>query len=99
MSRSHGRPSIMLYEDMQSMTRNSVDKLIPSAYTGRITSPKVCLTSPLNPISGVIFRVNAFSSSPRHRGGELGDAPQIIDLGQDDATMVEPDDSSTKDKI
>ena len=26
------------------------------------------------------------------------DAPRIIDLGQDDATMAEPDDSSTKDK-
>ena len=25
-------------------------------------------------------------------------APQIIDPGQDDATMAEPDDSSTKDK-
>ncbi|KAF3513134.1 hypothetical protein F2Q69_00005726 [Brassica cretica] len=31
----------------------------------RVTSPAVCLTSPLNPMSGVILRVRALSSSPR----------------------------------
>ncbi|KAF2578986.1 hypothetical protein F2Q68_00005014 [Brassica cretica] len=36
-----------------------------SAYTGRIASPAVCLTSPLNPMSGVTLRVRVLSSSPR----------------------------------
>ena len=35
-------------------------------------------------------------SNPFQEGGN--DAPRIIDPGQDDATMAEPDDSSTKDK-
>ncbi|KAF3568112.1 hypothetical protein DY000_02013402 [Brassica cretica] len=39
--------------------------LTPSAYTGRITTPAVCLTSPLKPMSGVTLRVRVFSSSPR----------------------------------
>ena len=33
--------------------------------TGRITSPGVCLPSPLNPMSGVTLRVRVFSSNPR----------------------------------
>ncbi|KAF2532844.1 hypothetical protein F2Q70_00030529 [Brassica cretica] len=39
--------------------------LTPSAYTGRITYLAVCLTSPLNPMSGVTLRVRVLSSSPR----------------------------------
>ncbi|KAF2561162.1 hypothetical protein F2Q70_00017090 [Brassica cretica] len=50
---------------MQSTTRNLVAVLTPSAYTRRMTSPVVYLTSPLNPTSGVTFRVRAFSSSPK----------------------------------
>ena len=60
-----GRPKITLYADWQSTTRSLVDMLTPSAYTGRITSPAVFLTSPLNPMSGVTLRVRVLSSSPR----------------------------------
>ena len=55
----------MLYADWQSTTRNLVDRLIPSAYTSRVTSPAVCLTSPLNPMTGVTLHVRVLSSSPR----------------------------------
>ena len=55
----------MFYADWQSTTRNLVDRLIPSEYTGRTTSLAVCLTSPLNPMGGVTLRVRVFSSNPR----------------------------------
>ncbi|WZZ61274.1 hypothetical protein YC2023_061381 [Brassica napus] len=55
----------MLNADWQSTTRNLVDILTPSAYTGRIASLAVCLTSPLNPMSGVTLHVWVLSSRNR----------------------------------
>lgn len=64
MSCNHALPSIILYVESPSMTKNFCSKFTPPAYVGKEISPKVFFVSPLNPTSVVNFFPMSASISP-----------------------------------